>query len=201
MEGNTITSDQQGMKNWAKWLLFFSSYIPLYAIIAVGTRTTSFDLVFFQTPVYPVGEYQLSIISILSLVFGLFVFVFLLIVLYFKRRENGQPKKVGKPTERNELMITYILVHVVPFAFIDYTSTLNLLAFMLLFLSIGVIQVRSSHLHVNPILAAMKYDLYEIENTDTRGQLLLAKTCEETDSEQATITAVEISNNVYVTTS
>lgn len=188
------------MKNWAKWLLFFSSYVPLYAIIAVGTRTTSFDFVLFQTPVYNIWGHQTSIVALLSLVFGVLVFAFLLIVLHFKRRENGQPKRVGKPTERNELMTTYILVHVVPFAFIDYTNTLNLLAFMFLFLSIGVVQVRSSHLHVNPILSALKYDLYEIEGADTRGQLLLAKTYENTDSEEATIIAVEISNNVYITT-
>lgn len=195
----TLTS-KTGLKDWAKWLLFFSSYFPLYVIIAVKARTSSFDFILFETPVYRIVGYKFSLISVLFLIFGLVVLAFLLVVIRFKRAENGQPKSVGKPSERNELIITYILVHVVPFAFVDYSKTLNLLAFLLLFISIGVIQVRSSYLFVNPILSAMRYDLYEIEDADTRGQMLLAKTYEDTDSEDSTVTAVELSNDVYITT-
>lgn len=196
-----MTANKSGLKNWAKWLLFFSSYFPLYVIIAVKTRTSNFNLLLFQTPVYHVSGYKLSLISGLFLIFGLFVLAFLYVVIRFKRAENGQTKEVGEPAERNELIITYILVHVVPFAFIDYSNTLNLLAFIFLFLSIGVIQVRSSYLYVNPILSAMRYDLYEIEDADTRGQMLLVKTHEHANSEDTTVTAVELSNNVYITTS
>ncbi|MFY4814786.1 hypothetical protein ACOJIV_19135 [Haloarcula sp. AONF1] len=195
-----MTANKSGLKNWAKWLLFFSSYFPLYVIIAVKTRTLSFNFLLFQTPVYHVAGYKLSLISGLFLIFGLLVLAFLYVVIRFKRAENGQPKEVSEPAERNELIITYILVHVVPFAFIDYSNTLNLLAFIFLFLSIGIIQVRSSYLYINPILSAMRYDLYEIEEADTRGQMLLVKTHEHTNSEDTTITAVELSNDVYITT-
>jgi len=194
------SANKSGLKDWAKWLLFFSSYFPLYVIIAVKTRTTSFDFLLFETPVYTVEGYEISLASILFFVFGLAVLGFLYLVIRFKRSENGQPKEVGEPSERNELIISYIFVHVVPFAFIDYANTLNLLAFILLFLSIGIIQVRSSYLHVNPLLAAMRYDLYEIEDSDTRGQMLLVKTYENADSEGSTVTAVELSNGVYITT-
>lgn len=196
-----MTANKSGLKDWAKWLLFFSSYFPLYVIIAVKTRTSSFDFLLFQTPVYHIAGYKLSLVSALFLVFGLFVLAFLHVVVRFKRSENGQPKEVGEPAERNELIITYILVHVVPFAFINYSKTLNLLAFIFLFLSIGIIQVRSSYLYVNPILSAMRYDLYEIEDADTRGQMLLVKTYEHAISEDTTVTAVELSNDVYITTS
>lgn len=194
------SANQTGLKDWAKWLLFFSSYFPLYVIIAVKTRTTNFDFILFETPVFTVRGYEISLMALLFLAFAVFVFAFLYLVVSFKRGDNGQPKEVGVPSERNELIITYILVHVVPFAFIDYSKTLNLLAFLFLFLSIGVIQVRSSHLYVNPILSAMKYDLYEIEDSDTRGQMLLAKTYESVDLEGSTVTAVELSNDVYITT-
>lgn len=196
-----MTTNRSGLKDWAKWLLFFSSYFPLYVIIAVKTRTSSFDFLLFKTPVYTIAGHKLSLVSALFLVFGLFVLAFLYVVVRFKRKENGQPKDVGEPSERNELIITYILVHVVPFAFINYSKTLNLLAFIFLFLSIGIIQVRSSYLYVNPILSAMRYDLYEIEDADTRGQMLLIKTDEHANSEDTTVTAVELSNDVYITTS
>jgi len=194
------SSNQSGLKDWAKWLLFFSSYFPLYVIIAVKTRTTSFDFILFQTPVFTIGGYALSLAFIFFLVFGATTLCFLYIVIHFKRAENGQQKDVKEPAERNELIISYILVHVVPFAFIDYSSTLNLLAFLLLFFSIGVIQVRSSYLYVNPLLSLMKYDLYEIEDSETSGQMLLAKTYEDASSEESTVTAVELSNDVYITT-
>lgn len=194
-------SDETGLKDWAKWFLFFSSYFPLYVIIAVKTRATSYDLLFFETPVFTVGGYEISFVAAILLAFGFWVLAFLYLTVRLKRAENGQQKRVGKPDERNELVITYILVHVVPFAFIDYSSLLNFLAFSLLFISIGIIQVRSSHLYVNPILSAMRYDLYEIEDADTRGQMLLVKTYEDTDSDDSTVTAVELSNEVYISTS
>lgn len=194
------SANKSGLKDWAKWLLFFSSYFPLYVIIGVKTRTLSFDFILFKTPVYHAAGYQLSLVSALFLIFGLIVLAFLYVVISFKRAENGQPKEVGEPAERNELIITYIFVHVVPFAFINYSKTLNLLAFIFLFLSIGVIQVRSSYLFVNPILSAMKYDLYEIEDANTKGQMLLVKTYEDANSEDTTVTAVELSNDVYITT-
>lgn len=189
-----------GLKDWAEWLLFFSSYLPLYVIIAVQTRTVSYDFIFFETPMYSIGTYGISFVSIIFLVFGIITLAFLFLVVRFKRAENGQPKPVRKPEERNGLIITYILVHVVPFAFIDYSSLLNFLAFAFLFLSIGIIQVRSRYLYVNPILSLWKYDMYEIEDTENGGQMLLAKTSERPDSEDTVVTAVELSNNVYITT-
>lgn len=191
---------QSGLKDWAEWLLFFSSYLPLYIIIAVKTRTVSYDFLILRTPIYQVESYIISSISILFLIFGASTVTFLFVVVRFKRAENGQPTPVRKPEERNGLIITYILVHVVPFAFIDYASLLNFLAFSFLFLSIGVIQVRSRFLYVNPILSLWNYDMYKIEDVDKGGQMLLAKTNEYPESEEAVITAVELSNNVYITT-
>jgi hypothetical protein len=189
-----------GLKDWAKWLLFFSSYFPLYFIIGAKARTTSFDLVLFKTPIYSIFGYDVSSVSLMSAVFGVIVIGFFVAVIYLRRGVNGQPKPVGEPTERNELLVSYIFVHIVPFAFIDYTSTLNFLAFLVLFLSIGIVQVRSSYLHINPLLAAMRYEVYDIEDADTHGQVLLVKTYEEASNENSEIAAVELSNNVYITT-
>lgn len=188
------------MKDWAKWLLFFSSYLPLYGIIAVQTRTVGYDFVLFETPIYSLYSYQISLVALLSLGFGAFTFIFLYFVIKMKRGENGQPKSVQRPQERNELVLSYILVHVVPFAFIDYTSLLNFLAFAFLFLSLGIIQVRSSHLYVNPILSFLSYDMYEIDEGEHSGKMLLLKVDERPDSDDATLAAVELSNNVYITT-
>lgn len=189
-----------GLKDWAEWLLFFSSYFPLYFIIGVKTRTASYDILLFETPVFELRGFEVSSITIALLAFAGFTLTFLYTVIRFKRAENGQPKPVKKPDERNGLIITYILVHVVPFAFIDYSNLLNFLAFAFLFLSIGVIQVRSRYLYVNPILSFWKYDLYEIEDAENGGQMLLAKTTEHPESNEEVITAVELSNNVYITT-
>lgn len=190
----------RGLKDWAEWLLFFSSYFPLYFIIAVKTRTASYDVLLFETPIFELRGFEVSAVSIALLAFAGVTLAFLYVVIRFKRAENGQPKPVKKPDERNGLIITYILVHVVPFAFIDYSSLLNFLAFAFLFLSIGVIQVRSRYLYVNPVLSFWKYDLYEIEDAENGGQMLLAKTSEHPASNEAVITAVELSNNVYITT-
>lgn len=188
------------LKDWAEWLLFFSSYFPLYLIIAVKTRTTSYDLIIYQTPIFSIGGLQISSISLGLIVFGVTTFLFLYTVIWFKRAENGQPKQIKESDERNELIITYILVHVIPFAFINYAELLTFIAFWFLFLSIGAIQVRSRYLYVNPVLAIMKYDLYEVDNEENSGQLLLAKNEDYPECDESVIAAAELSNNVYITT-
>lgn len=193
------SNSSSGLKNWAKWLLFFSSYFPLYLIIAVQTRTIEFDFLIFETPVYTIQGYEISLMSIVFTVFGLLVLFFLIVVIWFTRQVNGQPKDIKQPERRNELVISYILIHIAPFAFIDYSATLNLIAFIILFLFIGIIQVRSSHLYINPVLSAMRYDFYEINDAETRGQILLVKTYEEVASEDSEVAAVELSNGVYIT--
>jgi hypothetical protein len=192
-------SNKSGLKSWAKWLLFFSSYFPLYLIIAVQTRAIEFDFLIFETPVYMIQGYETSLMSIAFIIFGLLVLFFLVVVIWFTRQINGQSKDIKQPERRNELVITYVLVHIVPFAFINYSATLNLIAFLILFLSIGIIQVRSSHLYINPVLAAMRYDFYEIKDAETRGQILLVKTYEDVDSDDSEVAAVELSNGVYIT--
>lgn len=191
---------RSGLKDWAEWLLFFSSYFPLYIIIAVKTREVSYGLFFLKTPVYQIMGYSISIISIFLLAFSAVVIGFLGVVIHYAREENGQPKAIRKPSKKNELFISYILAHVIPFAFIDYTSTLNFIAFLILFLSIGVVQVRSNYLYINPLLSIRGYDIYTMENEGNDGQMLLAKTTENPLSEKGTITAVELSHNVYITT-
>lgn len=188
------------MKNWAEWLLFFSSYAPLYFIIAVKTREVSYDLVVIQTPIYHPLGWSVSIISIMFTVFMVFTIVFLLVVVWFGRESNGQPKPIKNSDKKNDLLLSYILAHVVPFAFIDYAVILNFLAFALLFFAIGLIQVRSNYLYINPVLAAMHYDVYLIDDSEQGSQMLLAKTHEQPDGDNNTLTAVELSNNVYITT-
>ena len=188
------------IKHWAEWLLFFSSYSPLYVIIAVKTRVVSYDFILFKTPVYSIEGYSVSLISLALLGGSLVVLAFLAMVVYFTRSENGQPRSVQEPTKRNEVFISYILAHVIPFAFIDYTSTLNFFAFVMLFLAIGVVQVRSNYLYINPVLSLCGFDMYEITDTEGRGQMLLAKMHEDPGSKEFTLTAAELSNNVYITT-
>lgn len=190
-----------GLKNWAEWLLFFSSYSPLYIIIIAKTHDVQYEIFGVKTPLYNVFGTSVSAIALLAGFFGTGVLLTLFTIVYFKRTENGQPKPIESYEEKNDLMITYILVHVVPFAFIEYSELLPAVAFLILFLSIGVIQVRSNYLYVNPVLALWKYDVYKIEDAELGAQLLLTKSSNPPRTGESSVTAVELSNGVYISTS
>ena len=118
-------------------------------------------------------------------------------LVFNTRRSKGADdfQHIESYKSRDELITSYILVYIFPFVVLDYTSIANWLAFVIFFIVIGIIQTRSNQLYVNPILAIVGYQIYEI---DTGDQILTLLTRDSFVATEPTVRTVELSNNVHL---
>ncbi len=173
------------LRRSVKWLLFGSSYIPLFIILAAKGRELVIDVSGTQIPV-------LSLLMILLiLVTGLSLWA----VLHVRGKREGDWVDIQAANDRNDLITTYLLVYIFPFIILDYADLYNILAFVAFFLTIGVIQVRSNHLFVNPVLALFGYDLIEVQDPAGHHRVVLTK---DQDVRPGRVLLAEITGDIYL---
>ena len=179
-------------------MLFVSSYIPLYIILTI--KHWQITIAIPETDILLIQALSGVSIPILSILWGLLTgisFGMLWLVLSLRRSKGGQDfRDVDSFRSRDELVTTYILVYIFPFVVLDYTVIANWIAFVVFFLVIGIIQVRSSQLYVNPILALLGYRVYEVETEDRTVTLVSKGGLEEPVN---SVRTVELSNDVHMT--
>jgi hypothetical protein len=73
-------------------------------------------------------------------------------------------RSVDNYQQRNELLSTYLLVYVFVFAGLEFTKLIDIGIFLLFFGMLGVLQIKSEMLHVNPMLGVRGYRIYELQS-------------------------------------
>jgi len=185
------------LRKGIKWLLFLSSYIPLYTILTIKHWDITITVPENQYLVLNIlSGMKLPLVSVLWVILSVLSGFALWLVLSLRRSKGGQDfTQVSSFRSRNDLITSYILVYVFPFVVLDYTVLTNWIAFLIFFAVIGVIQVRSNHLYVNPVLALFSYDIYEVDTGDKR---LTVLTKDNLGNDSGPIKTVELSNDVYM---
>lgn len=183
------------LRGTVKWMLFLSSFIPLYAILAYKHRTVYLTLPLEQYTDGVLTDQTWPVLTVIWIVLSSISFVFLLLVLSVRKSREGKFKDIKSYQSRNDLVTSYILVYIFPFVVLDLSKTANWVAFVGFFLVIGVIQTRSNQLHVNPILALMGYDIYEVDD-GSEEFILLTKT--HPRKRESSLKTVELSNDVLI---
>lgn len=192
---DTIMAD---LRSGVKWLLFFSSYIPLYLILAIKHRDILIALPEVAFPV--IGSNSIVQFPIVTFGWILLAFlsgVFLKLVFDLRKSRGGTGfKDIDSYRNRDDLITNYILVYIFPFVVLEFTNLENWLAFLLFFIVIGIVQVRSNHLYVNPILSLFNYHIYEV---DTGDEVLTVLTKGKIGDSVERVRTVELSNDVHLT--
>lgn len=172
---------------WVKAGLFMSSYIPLWLAMALKTHTVQHTIRGLALPWITLGFLLLTFLSGLILHQAISI------------RERREPKyrNIDSYKSRHDLLTSYLIAYIFPFANLNYNNWTNWAIFGIFFLVLAAIQIRSSQLHVNPILAALGYNIYEIEGDGKGTNMLVAK--KDVNLEQDRIKTVELSNQVYLT--
>lgn len=151
-------------RTWVKAILFLSSYVPLFFIMGLDLGSIP-PLVVSNFPI-PHVDYNISVSWISITVF--IVCILLTGILYrlisIHSSRGVRQKSVDTYQQRNELLSTYLLVYVFVFAGLDYTQLLDFSIFVIFFVMLGVLQIRSEMLHVNPMLGFRGYRIYEIRS-------------------------------------
>lgn len=149
-----------------KIILFISSYVPLFVIMGfrfwnVGPMIT--EIYHFPYLGFHIGiSYLTGGIFVLCAIFtGL---VYRIVQIHSQRGTTQRP--IDTYQKRNELLSTYLLVYVFVFAGLDFTRLLDIAIFVVFFFILGVLQINSGHLHVNPMLGMRGYQVYELTSNE-----------------------------------
>ncbi|MEC1716988.1 hypothetical protein [Schinkia azotoformans] len=143
------------MTKFYKWLLFISSYAPLYLLLAISTY--DFKLTPFQ--------YYKSILNSGTNLYFWFVIVTLFIVSfvaigYFKFISLNERRSLTGLKPINESILSYLITYVIPLTAMDVSSINSLVVNGFLFLIIGIVYVNSDLLYLNILLILFGYRVY-----------------------------------------
>lgn len=176
-------------RGWVKISLFLSAYIPFFLIMAVQNLS----------PIYEVRGVPIPWIAAFFIILSVFSAAVLRKAIKLRKSREPKPKNVSTYRKRNDLLAGYLIAYVFPFVDLNYANWESWAALLIFFSVLAAIQLRSDQLHINPVLAAIGYDIYEVEDTD-RGttDLVLAHKSENVRAGEH-LDAVKIGSNIYIT--
>lgn len=181
--------------------LFLTSYLPLFVLIILKQV--------YSNSLY-LNYGGLSIESFLCLLekFGLSIMLTILVIygaigtfFTFKNIEkvatNGFPVKVTNVKNKNSESINYIATYIIPFAFQNFNSWLELVSTVLIIYVIYRIYINSNLLLINPTLSFW-FGIYDIEYSETerpKGGIIITR--EKYLIEEENIRLYDIGHKMY----
>ena len=135
--------------SFGKWLLFFSSYFPLFVLLCIENwRSLRTNLPF------TIAMAVLLIIAFTSTIF------------LITRKTNKQLVLEQKtaPANCTTDIIEYFITYLIPLLSMDINRLESVISNCLIFLLIGLVFVRSNRVHLGPLLLIAGYALYQFDN-------------------------------------
>lgn len=157
----------------AEFVLFITSYIPLFILIVLKQISENIAFVSWggfnreavATFFYKFGfSFSLIIISIFSL-----IGCRLLFSNFNRNIDNGENVTLKDVQNRNSESIGYIATYILPFIFQSFNTWYEIFAFIFLMAIIYRIYVNSNLLLINPILS-FRYSIFEIDYEEQSGK-------------------------------
>lgn len=138
-----------------KWLLFISSYAPLYLLLAINNYDFNITPVKYIRGV--IGNDQKVVFWIVIII--LFVISFVSMG-YFKFISQNESRKIQGLKPINENILSYLITYVIPLTAMDINSLNSLVVNALLFLIIGIVYVKSDLVYLNILLILLGFRVY-----------------------------------------
>lgn len=160
-------SNNNGLRRWALFSLFITSYIPLFAIVIGKQLKDGWAFRYWggwsknAVCCYLSHFGMASLLTLFSMV-GIAGMVVLLKNMK-KNLPNGQTVTVTKISNRNSEAIGYIATYIIPFLASDFAAWFECVVFAVLMLLIYVIYTNSNMILTNPLLSIIGYSLLDIE--------------------------------------
>lgn len=196
---------------FSKWILFITSYIPLFLIFILSN---CFDIYNKYISLKDSNKFNLHVLfKHIKINFYLIVIFLILIIIslcllkiILKRASSGSNFEniLFIEIDKNSIA-NYILVYILPFINIQSNDLKQLSIFFIVFITIGSISVKYDTFYINPILYLFKYNIYSIKiNSNLDNSILITKyTVLELKekgnfkNEIINIRLSKISNNIY----
>jgi hypothetical protein len=155
--------------------LFLSSYAPLFLILAIR----------FRDP-------------ILQLVMGALTFVgvaALLLVMRKAKEIDPDPHLVLTVADRGAEVAGYVATYLLPFVTVEEPTVRDLAGYVLFFIVVGVVYVRSDMVQINPLLYLTRYRVWAITTSDGWAGYLVSRN---KPRPQAVLLASRLANTLAV---
>ena len=138
-------------------ILFFSSYAPLFLIIAMrGWRDSRY---------FAVALVAVSLASVIVL------FLFLRIA----RKLAADRIKVDSVASRDGDSMSYIVTYLLPFLAVKLNDVTDVESLGIVLLVIAVLYVNSNMIYTNPVLNIAGYHIFEIHDADGKTSALISR--------------------------
>lgn len=157
------------MVGMAPIVLFLSSYIPLFLLIAVRQILSNSEFLIwgglhFGTFINFMSLFGMATACLFLACFG-FVGTYITFKNIDEKVENGSIVKIKEISSMNDEPLAYVATYIVPIMFNDYSNLADNITVLCIFYVVYKLYVRSRLILVNPILS-MKYSIFSIKYID-----------------------------------
>ena len=151
---------------FVRYILFLIAYIPVYLIAAlksINDALTDDKGVPYSTNQIISNNWMPISLLIVSIVLILY-FIF---YSHFALKPKGTPLfTIKKITQQRKEYITYLGTYILPFIGLQASNIFDVMAVVLMFLTIGFIYCKTNLIYTNPTLVLFGFDIFEVETND-----------------------------------
>jgi hypothetical protein len=174
-------NDINNLHGLAQFVLFVSSYLPLFILLVVRQVSENIDFLNYS-------KLSLLSVKIFGLKFGLSLILIVISIIgllgYWQTlgnieevAKNGNPITIRDVKNINSEAIGYVATYIIPFLFQSFNGWYECFSVLFLMLIIYPVYINSSLLLINPLLS-FKFAIYEIEyveNEKNKNGLIISR--------------------------
>ncbi len=154
-------------RTFVQWLMFISSYAPLYTALLIQNFGTiwykkPYQIVHHSNPSFKSGGIDLSLkgLAFSAVMMLLIIFSVLFVIMLLLHKPAAHSIIVSEIAPSRDTIISYIVTYILPLVSLDINSISSLAANIFIFLLIGLLYVRLDLIYLNPIMAVFGYVPY-----------------------------------------
>ncbi len=169
------------MVGMAPMVLFLSSYVPLFLLIAIRQILANTEFLIwgglnFEAFKCLISHFGMTIICVFLTWYGLWG-TYITFKNLDEKVENGNIVKITEISSMNDEPLAYVATYIIPIMFNDYSKLADNITILCIFYVVYKLYVRSKLVLVNPILS-MRYSIFNIKYNDgkvSRQGILISK--------------------------
>lgn len=169
------------MVGMAPMVLFLSSYVPLFLLIAIRQILTNTEFLIwgglnFEAFKCLIIHFGIALICVFLTWYGLWG-AYITFKNLDEKVENGNIVKITEISSMNDEPLAYVATYIIPIMFNDYSKLADNITILCIFYVVYKLYVRSKLVLVNPILS-MRYSIFNIKYNDgevSRQGILISK--------------------------
>ncbi|WP_324134238.1 hypothetical protein [Bosea sp. (in: a-proteobacteria)] len=159
----------------SRFILFLSSYAPLWAIFFISGPTTATGIICAI----------LAILGPLAIV----------ILINESKKAAAVRLTVYKVRRKDSDTMGYIATYVIPFAATKLDDPSQIASLLIFFLALAFVYINSGLIHINPTLSLLGYRIYEVEDSEENAFPLIARRLIRKGD---TVLAVDVAEGVFI---